>query len=163
MTEPALYVGTYAKYNNGNLTGDWLVLSDYLDQNEFEAACLELHQDEQDPEIMFQDCEAIPNQWYFESGLHSDLFDFVRLPLHERLAALEFFNEIALDGVMSDFQDSFVGQYSSWGDFVNEQLDESGIMESIPEPARPYFDYETYSKDLRLKFKMTDSGFVFIV
>ena len=27
--EARVYVGTYAKYNNGDLTGDWVTLSDY--------------------------------------------------------------------------------------------------------------------------------------
>ena len=29
--EARVYVGTYAKYNNGDLTGDWVTLSDYTD------------------------------------------------------------------------------------------------------------------------------------
>ena len=55
MCTPKVYVGTYAKYNNGNLFGEWLELDDYSDEDEFLEACRELHSDEEDPELMFQD------------------------------------------------------------------------------------------------------------
>ena len=46
-----VYVGTYAKYNNGNLYGKWIDLTDYSDSEEFYQACKELHADEADPEF----------------------------------------------------------------------------------------------------------------
>ena len=60
MTTPRIYVGTYAKYNNGSIQGEWLDLDDYTDKSDFIQACLELHDDEEDPELMFQDWENIP-------------------------------------------------------------------------------------------------------
>lgn len=55
-----LYVGTYAKYNADSLGGGWLDLSDYSDRDEFLGACRDLHKDESDPELMFQDFEGFP-------------------------------------------------------------------------------------------------------
>ena len=49
--EPAVYVGTYRKYNNGSLYGAWMHLSDYSDYDEFGEACRELHKDEEDSRI----------------------------------------------------------------------------------------------------------------
>ena len=43
LSEAKVYVGTYAKYNNGSLSGAWLDLSDYSDKEEFYEACRELH------------------------------------------------------------------------------------------------------------------------
>ena len=60
LSEAKVYVGTYAKYNNGSLSGAWLDLSDYSDKKEFYEACRELHKDEEDAEYMFQDYENIP-------------------------------------------------------------------------------------------------------
>ncbi len=54
----SIYVGTYAKYNNGSLFGKWLDLADYSDYDELITAMYELHSDEQDPEFMFQDYEC---------------------------------------------------------------------------------------------------------
>lgn len=66
-----LYVGTYAKYNEGSLGGAWLDLDKYANADEFEAACRKLHSDERDPEFMFQDVETDPGcDW--QEGLYSE-------------------------------------------------------------------------------------------
>ena len=49
--EPRIYVGTYAKYNDGSIAGKWLDLNDYEDINAFYKACKKLHKDESDPEL----------------------------------------------------------------------------------------------------------------
>lgn len=61
MNDPKIYVGTYAKYNAGDLSGAWLSLRDYATYEELIEACLELHSDEADPELMIQDCEDFPD------------------------------------------------------------------------------------------------------
>lgn len=66
-----LYVGTYAKYNNGDLSGAWLDLDRFANAEEFEAACKLIHRDEHDPELMFQDVETDPGcDW--QEGLYSE-------------------------------------------------------------------------------------------
>ena len=42
---PRIYVGTYAKYNNGSISGDWLDLEDYRDRDGFYRVCAALHCD----------------------------------------------------------------------------------------------------------------------
>ena len=54
ISEARIYVGTYAKYNDGSIEGKWLDLSDYSDKEEFYEACRELHKDEEDPESEYQ-------------------------------------------------------------------------------------------------------------
>ena len=71
--DAALYCGTYAKYNDGSIAGEWLKFSDYSDAAEFMEACAELHEDEADPEFMFQDCEYLPDFLYGESLSESDV------------------------------------------------------------------------------------------
>ena len=75
--EPSIYVGTYEKYNNGSIAGKWLKLNDYDDLEGFYKACKELHNDESDPELMFQDFEYIPNSMIGESWLSDEFFDFL--------------------------------------------------------------------------------------
>lgn len=75
LSEARVYVGTYNKYNNGSLFGKWLDLSDYSDKDEFLEACRELHKDEQDPELMFQDYENIPEALISESWLSEKFFE----------------------------------------------------------------------------------------
>lgn len=70
---PRIYVGTYAKYNNGSIEGAWLDLTDYADAEDFLNACKELHKDEEDPELMFQDFEGFPDFLYSESMGESEI------------------------------------------------------------------------------------------
>ena len=57
LSEARIYVSTYVKYNENSIFGKWLDLSDYSDSEEFYDACRELHSDEEDLELMFQDWE----------------------------------------------------------------------------------------------------------
>ena len=46
LNEARIYVGTYAKYNNGSLQGEWVELSEFYDWDEFMERCAEIHEDE---------------------------------------------------------------------------------------------------------------------
>lgn len=66
--EAAVYVGTYKKYNNSSLGGKWFKLGNYKTKADFIADCLEYHNDEREPELMFQDWDNIPDQMISEGG-----------------------------------------------------------------------------------------------
>ena len=47
LNEARIYVGTYAKYNNGSLQGEWVELSDFYDldgfmEREFDISSMQL-------------------------------------------------------------------------------------------------------------------------
>ena len=44
LNEARIYVGTYAKYNNGSLQGEWVELSEFYDWDEFMERCAEIHE-----------------------------------------------------------------------------------------------------------------------
>lgn len=145
-----VYVGTYAKYNDGNLFGKWLGLEDYNDKEEFLKACAELHSDEDDPELMFQDWGGIPNGMVSECSVDAECWKLIE--------AYDEFGEDAVKAYIScfgewgrgDFQDRYRGEYDSWEDFAEQLVDELGYFDEIPEHLRYYFDYEKYARDLRL-------------
>ena len=72
---PAVYCGTYRKYNEGSLFGMWVDLVKCGDYDTFSEVCHCLHADEEDPELMYQDYECFPGIWYSESGIDEDTFD----------------------------------------------------------------------------------------
>jgi len=101
--EPRVYVGTYAKYNDGSLKGKWLNLNDYADHEEFMEACRDLHKDENDPEIMFQDYEGFPDGYYNESSVSAKLWDWLELDDEEKLVVEAYQNEVgAMDADVSE-------------------------------------------------------------
>ena len=75
--EPMIYVGTYEKYNNGSIAGKWLSLNDYDDLEGFYKACKELHNEEHDPEFMFQDFEYIPKSMIGESWIDPEFYNLL--------------------------------------------------------------------------------------
>ena len=78
-----VYVGTYAKYNNGNLKGAWLDLANYETYDDFLKACKELHKDESDPEYMIQDNEGFPDGLDCMEWIGREDFDDIKLAMKE--------------------------------------------------------------------------------
>lgn len=58
---PAIYVGTYKKYNNGNLGGQWIDITTFDSYKELIKYCIQLHKDEVSPELMIQDTQNMPD------------------------------------------------------------------------------------------------------
>jgi len=158
-TEPRLYVGTYAKYNAGSIKGDWLTLSDYPDRESFLEACAELHQDEQDPELMFQDFEGFPKAWYCESSAPpAILWEWLDLRDDERLAFGAYAEHIGGEVTVEEFRDAWQGQWDNGADFAENIAEECGY---VPKgfPAWIVIDWEaTWKSNLRFDyFEETDS------
>lgn len=97
-TTPSIYVGTYAKYNNGSIEGQWLDLTKYSDYDEFMEACKELHADEADPEFMFQDYEGIPEAFISESHIDENFWEFM-----EVLEKIENMDDSELVGLHNEY------------------------------------------------------------
>ena len=64
---PALYCGTYGKYDEGNLRGMWVHPNTFDSYEDFLNLCKAIHADEEEPELMFQDFANIPDSLYHES------------------------------------------------------------------------------------------------
>jgi len=58
---PKVYVGTYAKYNNGSIAGGWISLKSCKNYDDFLSKCYALHSDERQPELMVQDTDDFPD------------------------------------------------------------------------------------------------------
>lgn len=169
LSEARVYVGTYAKYNNGSLFGKWLDLSDYSDKDEFIETCRELHKDEEDPELMFQDYENFPEALISESWLSENFFEL--RDAIEKLSETQqeaFFvwcdyhnsdiSEEDADNLISSFEDEYQGEYQDEEDYAYEIV-EQGY--ELPEFAKTYFDYSAFARDLFMTDYWMDNGFVF--
>jgi antirestriction protein len=169
LSEARIYVGTYAKYNEGSIFGKWMDLSDYSGREEFYDACRELHNDEEDPELMFQDWENIPSPLIGESWLSDNIFEVVEAISNQSETWQEAFaawlnytgNDLSsedIEDLISSFEDEYQGQYRSEEDYAYEVVDE---CYDLPEFAKTYFDYEKFARDLFLYDYWYEDGFVF--
>jgi antirestriction protein len=145
--EPSIYVGTYAKYNNGSIAGKWLVLSDFDSRDEFYEACKELHKDEADPEYMFQDYQGFPKAFYSESSVQEELWDWLALDEDDQKLLEVYKDNVNQEGGIEEARDAFAGQYNSKAAWAEEHLEDTGELETVPESLKNYIDYEAYARD----------------
>ncbi len=146
-TAPRLYVGTYAKYNSGSIKGAWLDLEDFDDRDEFLAACRELHKDEADPELMFQDFEGFPKSMYSESSVSEELFARIALDEDDRELLAVYCDNINSDGNIEEARDRFMGKADTKRAWAEQYLEETEQLSELPKWAENYFDFEAYAHD----------------
>ena len=134
QTSPALYVGTYAKYNAGSIAGAWLQLEDYSSQDEFVEAAEALHADETDPEIMYQDFEGFPRCWYSESCAPPKIaWEWLELDETERAAFGLYADNIGDGATIEDFREAYQGTPDSVADFAQQTAEDCGeIPANLP-------------------------------
>ena len=174
---PSIYVGTYAKYNNGSLFGEWLNLTDYSDKDEFYEACKELHDDEDDPEFMFQDWEYINDIFISECHISEKFFDHInKLEEIENENTKEAF-EIYLgvfqdmrkeffdiDSAFDDFGERYQGYFEGYNpesDFTYQFVEQTGLLNGVSDSIQTYFDYDKYKRDLFIGDYTEYSGHIF--
>lgn len=162
-TTPKIYVGTYAKYNNGSLDGKWVDLTKFDSYDEFVDYCRAIHKDEKDPEFMVQDFEGYPRKWYHEGGLpDEDEFDkireFANLSEDERDAYEAYVNYTGEDGIES-FRDAYIGKFDDPSDLAYHFVDNFGWDGIGEENLEQYFDYDAFGRDLMMDYSMGDPDY----
>lgn len=157
-TNPSLYVGTYAKYNNGDLTGKWLDLTDYFDAEDFLEACYELHADEEDCELMFQDFEGFPEELYSESASLEDIEKIYQYIEYCNIHSQEFIDALLEELVFGELEYAVENSYylceSTFGNrdynIGEAYVDSLGGLECLGEETlKNYFDYEAFGRELQ--------------
>lgn len=150
MDDTKVYVGTYAKYNNGSLAGEWLTLSDYADLDEFIEACKKLHSDEADPELMFQDTQGAAADAISESEVPEEVWQFEEMDSDDRetvAAYMDITGEGLVDAI-EKARDELLGVYGSKSEYGD------GLLDSIevPEHLQGYIDIEAYTRDALMDY-----------
>lgn len=166
ITAPSVYVGTYAKYNNGSIEGKWInLLDDVTDREDFYEKIAELHSDEADPEFMFQDYENMPRGIVSETSINWDYIDGLRRVLEEYgeeyAEAYALFVENFHDTDEENFYESYSGTADSEEDYAVQLLEETGELNALPQNLRYYFDYEKFARDLFINDYTFIDGHVF--
>ena len=148
--EPSVYVGTYGKYNEGSLCGLWIDLSSFSDYDDFIDFCKAIHADEEDPELMAQDYEAFPRQWYNEGFMSEEDFDHIQ----EYTELCDKYDVDAVDDYMEftdeldNFEEAYCGEWDSEEDFARHIVEECWDIERTMGDLSRYFDYEAFGRDL---------------
>ena len=166
---PAVYVGTYGKYNSGSLRGVWLDLTTFADYDEFLAVCRYIHRDEVSPEFMAQDFTDFPREFYTEGFMSEREFDviqeFAKLVDDDKEAfevyAAAFGSSRDDVSIFDNFREAYCGEWDSEKDFTYNLVDELDYLRGVPDSIASYFDYEAFARDLFIDYYYFDSGFIF--
>ena len=161
---PSVYVGTYGKYNDCSLCGLWIDLTSFSDYDEFIDFCKAIHADEYDPELMAQDYECFPRDFYHEGFISQEDFDNIL----EYSEMCEKYDADAVDDYMEyhdsldNFEDAYCGEWKSEEDFAEHIIDECYDLDRIMGNLSGYFDYKRFADDLFMSdYTMGEHGHVF--
>ena len=157
---PRIYVGTYAKYNDGSIDGEWIDLSRFDTYDEFVDYCRELHKDEKDPEFMVQDYENFPRKWYHESGLPTEsefdkINEYYLMDDSDKDAYEAYVNYTDNDDI-DDFHEAYQGQFNSASDFAYDLVDSLGWDGIGSNAIDMYFDYDAFGRDIMMDYHIGD-------
>ena len=150
---PAIYCGTYGKYNSGNLSGIWVNVSTFDDYEDFVNFCLAIHADEEDPELMYQDFENMPDSLYHESMGEKEfnkIAKYCELCDEYSVEAVDDFLEWYSPEDLDNMNDAYAGVYDSEEDFAIEIVNGCYDLEKMMGDLAYYFDYEEFARDLFL-------------
>ncbi|MBD5230360.1 MAG: antirestriction protein ArdA [Bacteroidales bacterium] len=162
--EPSVYVGTYGKYNDGSLCGLWIDLSSFNSYDDFIDFCKAIHADEEDPELMAQDFEGFPRQWYNEGFMSEDDFDHIleysEMCDKHSVEAVDDYMEF--EDSLDNFEEAYCGEWNSEEDFARHIIEECYDLEKMMGNLANYFDYEAFGRELFMwDYSMGANGHVF--
>lgn len=157
---PSVYVGTYAKYNDGSLFGMWVNIASFDDYESFIEFCKAIHGDEDDPELMYQDYQDFPRCWYCESGLHENFDKILAFAeIHDTDAAYIYINELGYDDV-TGFKEAYLGEWEDEESFA-WHIYEEFYKHEMSEFADKYFNVKSFARDLFDSEYYFSDGYVF--
>ena len=148
---PALFCGTYGKYNEGNLGGMWVHPYTFDSYKDFINFCKAIHADEEDPELMYQDFANMPDSLYHESMGEKEfnkISEYCELCDDYSVEAVDDFLELFRPEDLDRMPDAYVGVYDSKEDFAREMVNDCYDIEQMMGSLADYFDYEAFARDL---------------
>lgn len=149
---PKLYVGTYAKYNAGSIAGAWLDLDDYTGAEDFHFACLELHKDETDPELMFQDYEGLPACLYSESGIDSRLWAWLELDEDDRDMCSAYWSEEDPSAGIDYIREAYCGTADTETDYAQQLAEDIGAINENATWPNNCIDWDQAVRELKFDY-----------
>jgi antirestriction protein len=166
-TTPRIYVASLTDYNNGILHGCWIdadqdagTIQDEINDMLAESPTTAKYPDQVAEEWAIHDYEGFPHLHEYET---IETVAALGQALEEHGDAMRAFLSI-YEGDPKDaaeqFERRYCGEYDSHREFVWGFLDDTGMWDTIPEWAQPYFDEDAYwNGELRFDFDEVDGHY----
>lgn len=165
-----LYVANLGKYNEGNLVGNWIELPKSEDEiKQFLSEQVGIN--EQYEEWAIHDYEKDIDG--LKIGEYDNIYE-----LNELAQQMEDLDENQLKALSAFLQDGCKiedaiehvnnGDYfvfsdcNDMSDVAYQYIDETGVLNNVPEQLQNYFDYEAYGRDMELEgtFYSVDNDYI---
>lgn len=162
-----IYLTNLGKYNEGELVGEWVDFP--ISSDDLDAVLERIGINEEYEETFITDYETEFDG--LKIGEYSQLDELNEIA--EQLDALDDYERDAVDAYLRegfpideaiDNKDEvifFTGCYSM-ADVAEQYAEETGLLDSIPEDLRYYFDFEKFGRDMEIEghFVETSTGFI---
>ena len=145
MSELSIYVADLAAYNAGVLRGAWLDV-DGFDKQDLNASIHDLMSKWDCEEWAFHDYEGFPDIFGEYPSL-DDVISYIQAVDEHGKCAIKAYLQLFDLRDLGEFSDRFLGDYESDSDFVWEYLQNTGLLDSMPETLQRYFDAEAFLRD----------------
>ena len=165
-----IFVGTYAKYNDGYISGAWLDICNYSTAKELVEAMRDIHKDEEDPEYMIHDLEE-----------HAEALGIAEIDMgieewEEIYEALEALEESHLDidivaayckntgepinsDSIREAEEAYQGEFDSDEDFAQEIAEQIGAVNHGASWPNNCIDWEMAARDLMYDYFEMDGHY----
>lgn len=149
---PQVFVTTYGLYNEGRqfaneFTGFWISCEDFNNNRELVVENFE-EQGDEDPELMFTDCDNLPSDLYCESGMDFDLIqEWTELDGTQQKMVDGYCTHVNSDvkEAIAKLEDMYLFQ-GDYGDYAREDVENCGV--EIPAKIQNYINYDQMGEDL---------------
>ena len=109
--------------------------------------------------LSFSDFEGFPAEFFLDEKLLDErLWDWLKLDKRERDVVWAWLDIAGGTDSIDWILDHHIGSADSWSDYVEDYVDDIGMLSSGDKDLRPYFDYEAYGRDLRHDFTVAESS-----
>jgi hypothetical protein len=155
MYKPLIYVSTYAKYKNHDMSGYWVAPSDFSSRDDFYDHCKKLHSNEEDPKLRFYGGPLVPDCWTTESSIDKGVWDWLALPEQDQKKVAAYLEEVFDADSIGHILDNFVGAVELGPDIFSREkmgwmysyLEDRGFFEGWSDIAKNYFNLGEYLYD----------------
>lgn len=156
-----IYAASLTDYNNGYLHGEWIDLEDVAGAEELRdriAAMLRASKFPGCEEWAIHDYEA-PKGCQLGENPDLDALMFQQEMLEKHGDAWAAYMDItdAADASEEDFSDRYSGCFDSGEAWANDFAENTGMLESVPENLRYYFDMAAFARDAEMGGDVTFS------
>lgn len=157
----SIFITNLGKYNEGELVGEWLSLP--CSDQELDALLKRIGINEQYEEYFITDYES---DFDFKVSEYDNIHDLIsqaatlaELDEYELEVVSAIMGEgYTLEAALDEYENAIIwSNCNDMTDVAYAYIEETGLLDSCPEPLRNYFDYESFGRDMSF-----DAQFIFM-